>query len=291
MRRIGCVPGIVLGIGLGVAGAAASEAAEPELPGLVELRGRYVDVRYSPGALDRAARAQLRFEQLASLIVDLHHRPVGISLWVVEPEEWSRGGLTRPFGFPQRLGEWGIAVPAWGDHHSVDLWRALLGGELPAPSQSFVRGTPEEMASIELGDLMANLEAARLLFGSCGYPAEPGWPREVAIHAAARLAFLQYIPERLAQIDEVFGRFASRYGRGGARSLTAWAPDGPLRDKLWFEAQFARGAALWIEADGPWSVRRALVKGLAKGKPVDAAELEKRAPALVEWRRAAFATP
>ena len=284
MRREGIVWGIVLSL----AGAGAAVAAEPDLPGLVALRGRYVEVRYSPGALDRAARAQARFEQIAALVVDLHHRPVGIALWVVEPEDWSRSGFTRPFGFPERLGDWGVAVPAWGDHHSVDLWRGLLGGELPAPSQSFVRGTPEEMASTEMGDLMANLEAVRLLFASCGYAAEPAWAHEVAVHAAARLAFLQYVPERLAEIDEIFARFASRYGGDGARPLAAWDPAGPLRDKLWFEGQFARGAALLIDGAGPARVRRLLTKGLAKGKVADGEELEKRAPALGEWHLLGF---
>lgn len=290
MRRSGIVLGIVLGCSSVVAGAtAAASAAEPDLPYLLQLRGELVEVRYSPGALDRAAHVQQRFELLAGLLADLAHRPVRLTVWVVDPEDWKRGGFTRPFGLPQTMGEWGVALPAWGDDQSVALWRDLLGGALPPTGGSPVRGSGAEAASLGLADVAAQVDVVRLAFSSFGYSAEPPWATEVAVHAAARLAFSRFEAGRMEEIDSVFARLAARGGGDGAHPLAGFDPLAPAPVKLWYEAQFARGARLLFDAERDRQIRRLLLHGLRKGAVASGAELEKRAPALVDWQRVAFA--
>ncbi|MEE8277820.1 MAG: hypothetical protein V3R89_03775, partial [Thermoanaerobaculia bacterium] len=65
---------------------AASEA--PQLPFLLDLRGKLVGVRYTLGALDRAVRIQQRFEPLALDFGGWSRRPVSFAVLLLSREEW-----------------------------------------------------------------------------------------------------------------------------------------------------------------------------------------------------------
>ena len=237
-------------------------------PHLLTLRGDEVTVRYTPGALDRAAHLQERLRTLAGdvrgwLGVDLELRG-----FVLGPDEWEAAGVDRPYGVPARVGARELAVAAWGDERSVALWRAALRQPLPWGGGEPVRGTVEEAASLALCDLLVQVEVGRIAVAAAGWRGDAE-ALELAAHVVAASAFALHEPQRRAEIHDVFVRLAER-------------PVAPARrgDGLYF-----RGAEIVLERDGTRAAKRlAQLARRGKGELRREALIE-RYPELAPWWR------
>src|SRR5688572_26625519 len=153
---------VLLALGFALPGIAAAEGAPASLGNLLNLRGARSQLRYTPGALDRAAHVQARLDTLAADFANWSGKRFALQGYVLGPEDWAAADMTAAYGLPERTGPGTVAVPAWGDERTVALWRDLLGGALPWGSGLPVRGTPEEAASLALSDLLLQSALAKL---------------------------------------------------------------------------------------------------------------------------------
>ena len=92
-----------------------------------------------------------------------------------EADDWRSQGLAGPYGLPAISANGSLALPAWGTPDTVAVWRELAPGGLPAPTVSPVRGSSEELASLEAGDLVGEVEGARLVLARLGLVGAEPW--------------------------------------------------------------------------------------------------------------------
>ena len=261
---------------------------EPNLPFLLSMHSHLTDMRYTPGALDRAAHFQARLEWISAEMQRIANRPMPLVGWVLSREEWRDTGLAAPFGVPQLVGKIGIAVPAWGDDELVKTWTDLVGAGLPSSEEQPLRGTAQEMSALSLADALAQLELGRVLVERTGMRADQPWVLALAAHLAARVVFERAEPRRWPEIDAaLLVPLVSRAGGDGARPIGGYARTLPLTERLWYEAQFARGADLVFAQEGARGSRKLLAKMIKSG--ADAGELLGRVEQLASWRARAFA--
>jgi hypothetical protein len=231
---------------------------------LLRLRGDRAQVRYSAGALDRAANVQRRFEALTALYEKAAGRlvrggEVRLAVVVAAPEDWSSAGGTYPYGLPEIV-EAGLLVPAWGTEDTVRRWRDLTGLEAPLPAGDPVRGTREEAASLAFADLVAQIEGARGLVRSSAARFSAPWLRELCAQLVALAAFERYEAPRKPEVVTFFAALAMRQS-----STLLAAPGGFSRQteigSLPLAARLAAGARYFAMADA-----------VAKGKALPVAE-------------------
>lgn len=268
--------------------AAAPPRAEPDLPALLELADREVPVRYTPGALDRAARVRDRMRPLARELSEIVKRPVPVRVYLLDRDEWRAGGFQRPFGLPEATASGALALPAVADAESVDLWRRLLGGALPPTRGASVIANPQELAALAAADILGLAEAARLAVESAGPRVEPPWVAELLTHLAAALAFTAWGEENAPEIEAVWVRLVAAGGGDGALRLADFAEQASFAQWLWFQGEFARGASALLASKSKRKVRGLLADALRKDELVAAGVLFERYPALDDWRRLAF---
>jgi len=264
--------GLVVGLAL-----ASSASAQVNLPSLLNLHGDLAPVRYTPGALDRAAHVQARLEALAMDFSRWGSQPYVLQGYVLAPEDWAVAGLDRPYGLPERAGARGVAVPAWGDDRSVALWRGLLHGQMPWGTDMPVRGTPEEAASLSLADLVLQVESARIFVEGERLGGDAPWIGELVAHAVAHQAFASHEAGRLDEIAEVW----TRLGGGNPDLATCAASVGDPATTLACDARFAAGASILFAEDRMKTVRR--LQKLAKKRGLSEATLVKEYPRLADW--------
>ena len=255
--------------------------AQDELRHLLELNGRRSRAWYTTGALDRAAHAQTRFESVVVEVSDALGRPIVIELWLLGREEWAAAGLSRPYGMPQGYGA-GLALPAHGDEGTVALWRTVLGGQLPGPGGVPLRGSPDEVASLGLADLVGTFELCRRLVAQAGVVGDEPWLPELAAATLARGILLKLEPGRAAEIDQVVD------------ALTALGPERPpalgpsqvdaLGPTAWLGqiGRHAAGGGVVVAAEG-WRAGRKVLKPARRGRPLEAAGLLDDYPGLGSW--------
>ncbi len=270
----------IAGIAVGGALAAPAAGREVNLPSLLRLHGERGPVRYSPGALDRAAHVQARLETLAVDFSRWGSQHYAFQAYVLAPEDWAAAGLRQPYGLPSRSGARGLAVPAWGDEQSVGLWKRLLGGELPWGPDMPVRGTTEEAASLALADVILQVDCARLFVAGERLDGDAPWIAELTAHAVALQAFASHEAGRLAEIADVWVRLGAR-GRPSLEACAA-AGGGETRE-LACQSRYAEGARILFAADGMRTVRN-LAK-LARKRGLSEATLVAAHPPLAEWLR------
>ncbi len=246
-------------------------------------------VRYTLGALDRAVRVQQRFEPLVLDFGGWSRRPVSFAVLLLSREEWRAAGLKGAYGVPSRLGGRRLALPAWGDPGTVELWRRLLGRPLPALPEAPIRGTPEEAASLLLGDLLAEVEAARLLLAAAGYSGREPWVAEVMAHAVAWSAFVRHEPGRLAEIERLFALLGRSHGDSHPRPLERFSSSGDLGERLWFQARFFEGARVLSGTEDRQAAKKLLKRARKQGGRLAAAELVRWYPELPGWLERSFA--
>ncbi|MDX1503367.1 MAG: hypothetical protein R3325_13475 [Thermoanaerobaculia bacterium] len=273
---------------LGVAAlASAQESDRSSLWTLPVLRGETVNVSYSAGSLDRAVRVQRTFERLSARVSGWTDRKTPLAIYVLSREEWERVGLGLPYGFPARFPMQILALAAWGDEGTVELWSDLMQGQPPPAGQpEMVRGGPEEAASLRVGDLLGQLEGARILLENAGLGAAELWSGEVLAHTVLLSAWLK---DGAAEADRM-GRVAATLRPPGAAplSLADYRPGVAMEEWLAFQAAFHEGARVLTGKAGP-KAGRALVKLTRKsGGTLPTSRLFERFPELAAWHRSTF---
>ena len=273
---------------LPVHGSGSSAGGYSPLSFLLDLRGESVKVRYAPGSLDRAAHSQERFELVVSDCKSWSRSQLPLALYVLGPEEWQAAEVDRPYGLPQHLSGSELALASWGDAETVQLWRGLLGRRLPVIPGTALRGSPEEVASMALHDLMAVVEAFEMCLAGSGITGDQPWIASFLVQVMARSFIQKHEAGRLSEVDGVFASLADQGGGPGALSLSqALEPDSPA-EWLWSEAQFYRAAKLVAEEEGKAPVKSVLKLAGKRGGALKEADLVAEYPVLADWLKETF---
>ena len=253
-------------------------ARQDALNNLLDLRGEVCPVRYSPGSLDRASHVQ---ERLDTLVLDFRRwgqQAYRFQAYVLGPEDWAAGKLHRPYGLPERSGFSSLAVPAWGEEHSVALWKRLLGGELPWGGDLPLRGTPEEAASLGLSDIVLQLEVAHVFVASEGLQGEEPWIGDVVAHVVALQAFASHEAVRLGEVTGFWNTLAAR----GKPSLADCASrPATVEAELACQGFYYEAARRIFDDGGMGSLGK--LKKLARKKGLSQASLTAAHPSLAGW--------
>lgn len=259
--------------------APSAARAEINMHSLLTLHGEPCSVRYTPGALDRAAHLQVRLQTLAHDYTRWGSRGYDFQGYVLSPEDWAAAGLAKPYGLPERAGPRALAAPAWGDEQSVALWKRLLGGPLPWTAEGMpIRGTAEEAASLQLADVVLQTETARIFVAEENLRGEEPWIAELTAHAVALQAFASHEEVRLLEIQQVYDDLSA----AGLPALAS-CPAASKTDAaaLACGAKFHSGARILLAKSGLKTVR--VLTKLAKKHGLSQATLVKEYPALAEW--------
>lgn len=273
---------------LPVLASGSSSGGYSPLSFLLDLRGDSVKVRYAPGSLDRAAHSQERFELVVSDCKSWSRSQLPLALYVLGPEEWQAAEVDRPYGLPQHMSGSELALASWGDAETVELWRGLLGRRLPVIPGTALRGSPEEVASMALHDLMAVVEAFEMCLAGSGVSGDQPWIEGLLVQVMARSFIQKHEAGRLSEVDGVFASLSDQGGGPGALPLSqALAPDSPAV-WLWAEAQFYQAAKLLAEEGGKAPVKSLFkLAGKQRGN-LKAADLVAEYPVLADWLMEAF---
>ncbi len=289
---------LVLAAALGVPAAAGAQPPPPGSPGaaapterglLLDLRGRGANVRYSPGSLERAARVQETYGLLATQIAPWTKNKEALLVYLLSREDWQSAGVALPFGFFARLPVHGLAIPAWGDPGTVGLWRGLLGSALPEVEGEPMRGSAEEASSVRLADLLADVEAVRLLLERAGIGADQVWAGELMAHSVAYSVLWKHRPARLAAAERLYATVLARDRALPAPSLADYRTGLSMEDWLRFQARFSRGARRLAEAEGLGAGKAVVKLARKNGGRLSGAALVARWPTLAAWRAESFA--
>jgi hypothetical protein len=255
-------------------------------PDLLLLHGRFCEVFYTPGTLDRAAALQQRLDVFVEAVMGMVPKQAGVlipRLRALDPERWQAAGIERPWGLPAPVGELEFAVPATGDAATVALARRLTGGFLPALPGEPLIGTVEEAASLLVADAVLQVELAGAWARAAGIRGEQPWIDALVAHAVARLAWEQTDPDRMPAIADLFDRIAAHRGGAAPPSLDAFRHDLSVEERLAFDADFLRGAdLLWVKK-GNTGLRRWLAASARSGLRLSEADLRDLAPGLNLW--------
>ena len=262
-----------------------------DLPLLLDLPGDLAPVRYTPGALDRAASVQKRFELLAQEFARTRFQAVAVVVYVLSPEDWAAGRLANPYGEPESLGTDALVVPAWADGEMVDRVRGWLGGEIPVSIGLPLLATREEAGALGVADILAQIAGARLLAKRAHFVGDRDWIAPVIGHLVARLAWDRFEPGRIREIAAQVDAMAAQDRTPGGHALADWNENLPLPERAWFEARFMRAADLIVTAKGARAARKILNREVAEIEPITEALLLKKYPALAGWLAESFAAP
>lgn len=273
------------------AGASADVAGMKtiDLPLLLDLPGDLAPVRYTPGALDRSAAVQARFELLAKEFGKSGFRATAMVVYVLSPEDWKTAGLATPYGFPHPLALDAVAVPAWAEEKVVATYRGFLGGELPLPRGTPILATQAEAGALVVVDLLTQLEVSRQLAQRAGLGGDQPWIAPLVWHLVARLAWDKFEPGKMPEIAAILDRLAANRPAGPGLPLSAWRQDLPVVDRWWFDARFLRGADQMALEKSSGSLWRMLSRAIEKKEPLTEALLVKEFPGLAAWKTASFA--
>ena len=251
---------------------------------LLDLHGNRVSIRYSPGSLDRAARLQYRMEEIAESVSRWGKTPVSLVIYLLPRQEWNGAGLVLPYGVPERLSTLGLALPAWGDGGTVELWQRLAG-TLPSTEAEPLRGTASEATSLELGDHLGEVEAARMLLEKADLLGGAAWISDLMAHSVVRST--RGGDPQLARADGFFRELLESYP-GRPPPLTDYRTGLSLSQWLWFHARFRQGAAVLAAESGDDAAKRLLKLARKDGGRIGEERLLERFPELIEWRRRSF---
>ncbi len=262
---------------------------EPAVYLLLHLPGDLVNVRYTPGSLDRAANLQYRLELASRTFKRSVDSRLEIDVYVLSREEWRQARYDVPYGVPVRVGTRALAAPAEGDDGTVQLWSGLLRGMLPAVAGSPIRGTPQQAATMILADFLAQLLVSEILVDEVGIAGNQQWVRGLMTHVASVEFVKRHEESRLRDLDAMYGLLAQHAGPR-AFSAREYAPDLGFGDWLWFQAQFHAGAQTIVAKEGKGSLKKMKkMRGKAGGVLSDE-QLLRRYDALDEWFYASFTT-
>lgn len=275
-----------------LAGAPArGELSNPEesprdpIASLLTLPGDWVEVRFTPGSLDRAARLQGRLGDLFRRFNAWSKGSRALEVLVVSPDEWARLQIELPFGFPAKKDQDSWYAPAWGTEGSVQLWKGLAASEVEGIEQFQVRGSPKEIASLALADFVLELEICRSFMSSEAVAGgvEGLWLSDLFAHVLCTSS------DRLRTYQDPVGSaallqaLAVAEGAPTRLKLSDYGPDLDFAAWLGFQARFAQGAELiWAET-GKASVKRILRMRRKKGSALVFEDLLREYPNLSQW--------
>ncbi|MBZ0111993.1 MAG: hypothetical protein K8J08_06010 [Thermoanaerobaculia bacterium] len=247
VRRI-VVAAACLSMGLAGAGRLAADTQ------LLDLPGDHSMVRYTPGALARASTVQTWMGYIAEDYSTWSKRPTRLGAIVIDREQWVEMEIVQPYGLPASLGGGRIALPAYGDEDTVRRWRKLLGGTLPMATDSPVRGTADEAASLLAADHLGHLEVARQLVPISGLHPQESWVTDVLAHLTVLSALDRFSPAAGADLALFYQQLAR-------------VPAGPLseyRDGLGFPEWLAFQARFFQAAEAIASQERKPLRALIR---------------------------
>lgn len=222
---------------------------------LVSLPGDFATVRYTPFSLDRAARLQNRLELALRSWERWAGKEVQVTAFVLTREEWERSGYSVAYGMPVRVGRAAIAVPALGDDGTVALWNEVLEGILPQVQGAPLRGTPQQVSTMILADIVAQLLVAEIVIDQVGLAGNEDWVRGLNTHVASLDFVRRKEAARLPDLDSMYSRIIQRRGEK-VMSSRDYQPDLNLKDWLYFQACFHFGAQTILAKEGKGALKK-----------------------------------
>lgn len=271
------------GVGLAQTGDASSV-----LGMLLSLPGDLVDIRYSPGSLDRAVHVQDRAELLVEDFRSWSSGDTTLVIYLLSREEWKMSGYKSPYGLAIRVGGHGLAINSDGDSGTVAMWRDLLGTALPTLPGAPLRGTPEEAASLGVCDILSVHEASRVMLSTVEFDGDAEWIEPLMVHTVALSWIERNEAARLPEVRQVFQSLSANEGGPGAHSLAEY-PTRSLRTYLWYQAQFHAGAAVLTEQEGGGAAKKLFKLARKNGGVLKATDLVQEFPGLDSWLMESFA--
>lgn len=229
---------------------------------------------YTPGSLDRAANLRARMEIVESTFENWADQPVGLVVFVLTRRVWEEAGIDVEYGIPVRLGAKAIGAPARGDPDTVALWKELLDGRLPQVAGTPILGTPQELASMVVSDVLTQVLSGQVLVDSLGLYGNEPWVRGVVAHLAALAVSRRKGMDRPEDL-EVFYRQLLNHRPPKSFSLRDYTRDLALKDWLWFQAHFHFAARAIFDKEGKKSIKK-MREFKKKGKGLIAADRLRR---------------
>lgn len=280
-RRVGgaFLVGLALAPGLLPAAAPAPTRIYPEPPSFLLLRlgGDRVHLNYTPGSLDRAANLQQRFEIVARSFERWTKHRVDYTIFVLSRREWGEAGIAVEYGIPVRVGTSGIAVPSRGDPGTVKLWSGLLDGMLPSVVGTPVLGSPQEVASLVVADLVAQVLAGEVLADVLGLMGDEPWIRGTMAQLAALSVVVRQGTDRPEDLAVLYRQLLSR--RPAKTFSLRDDRDGvAVADWLWFQAQYHFAAREIYDKMGKDALKK--MHKLGKKNKLTASHLRRKNKAL-----------
>lgn len=245
-------------------------------------------VRYTPGSLDRAVSIQERLENLVEDYKSWSRAKSALIVLLLSRDEWQAAGLESQYGVPQPAGGLGLAMSAYGDAETVELWKRLLGTRLPTQADQPNIGTPEEAASLAVGDTIALVDAARICLLASGFTGDQPWVDGVMAHIVALSVVMDREQLRVPEVRMVYSALAVNGGGPGAYPLAAATQPPSLSARLWFEGQYFDAANLVAVEAGKAPAKAVLKQARKNGGRVRGADLLAHYPALGTWLQTSF---
>ena len=262
---------------------------EIDLPLLLDLPGDLAFVRYTPGTLDRSASVQRRMEIVTKEFSRTGFYANSMVFYVLSRDDWNEAKIREPYGEPLAFGLEAVALPGTADAALVASFREKLGGELPATVGRPLLMSPEEGAALGVSDVLAQLEATRILGKRSHLSGDAPWIEPLAVHLAARLTWDRYEPGRYPSVVAVLDRLAAGDKTPGGHRLADWKDGLPLAERSWFDARFARGADVLARKTRAGKLWKMLNDGVLRSKPLTEAMLLEKYPELAAWKSENFA--
>ena len=274
---------------LSLGGPLAGQSASPLL---LDLPGQSAPIRYSPGALERATQVQDHVESMVENFDTWAKEKIPLGIYLLSPDDWSQIGLQEPYGVPAHMGGRGLALPAWGTPTTVSLWQTLTKSRLPTmPSATMSRGTPDEIASLLVADVIAIAELARLQLKSANFRGDKPWVEGVAAHIVALSGILAQKDPRLPEMRMIYSDLEAAGGGHGSHPLSAIGTTKSAQTRLWFESQYFNAATIAAQAGSKQPAKQMLKSARKQGGLIRAADLISTFPGLDSWLRSSFSKP
>lgn len=258
----------------------------PSTPDLITMPGDIVFMRYSLGALDRAARLQFKLQQMLFFFERWAESQLVMTVYVLTPEEWASSGINMPYGVPVRVGHSGLAVPATGDMETARLWQQLQV-TLPSSPELPSRGGPEHGPSLVMADVLSMLMMGEMLIDRAELAGDDFWVRGLLTHTALVDYMQRSGVSTIRELDLLYRQIqAQRPAKAMASSDLR--PEIGMRDWLWFQAAFHQGAKVLKEEEGRglWKKIRKMKK--RNGGALTGAALLDKYDGLREWYESTF---
>jgi hypothetical protein len=268
---------------------AVAAGRSSSLPYLLQLSGQRVTVHYTAGALNRAAHVQKRFEALTDDFKSWGGQPTLTVVYLLSRLEWEETDLEEPFGLPGNMGMSQVALGSWGDDGTIDLWEGLTGRDLPPIQGTPMRGTPQEAASLWLGDLVAQATVARGLLEMSGFYGDEPWVDDLLAHLVSLSTSQINEKLQMPQIARFWIGLSQQGGGPGARPLSARRQATTPAEELWYQAQFYEGARIIAKAEGKAAPKKILKPAKKSDGRISGRELLAQYPALRDWLATSFA--